>query len=67
MLHEATRRIAAAEGVEPEDYQERVFAELPMRRYAAVAEIAAAALFLAAPMSADRPALLAVTGGEVPS
>ncbi len=67
MLHEATRRIAAAEGVEPEDYQERVFAELPMRRYATVAEIAAAALFLAAPMSADRPALLAVTGGEVPS
>lgn len=67
MLHEATRRIAAAEGATLQDYERRVFAELPMRRYASVGEIAAAALFLAAPMSAARPAMLAVTGGEVPS
>jgi NAD(P)-dependent dehydrogenase (short-subunit alcohol dehydrogenase family) len=67
MLHEANRRIAAAEGVALEDYEQRVFAELPLRRFASVEEIASAALFLAAPMSASRPAVLAVTGGEVPS
>lgn len=66
MLHEANRRIAAAEGVSLQDYEQRVFAELPMMRIACVEEIAAAALFLAAPMSAARPAVLAVTGGEVP-
>lgn len=67
MLHEANRRIAAAQGLPLEDYERRVFADLPMKRLASVQEIAAAALFLAAPMAAPRPAMLAVTGGEVPS
>ncbi len=67
MLHEANRRIAAAEGVALADYEQRIFAEMPLRRFASVQEIASAALFLAAPTSAPRPVVLAVTGGEVPS
>lgn len=67
MLHEAHRRIASAEDLTLAEYEQRVFADLPMRRLGSVEEMAAAALFLAAPMSASRPAVLAVTGGEVPS
>lgn len=66
MLHEANSRIAEAQQVSLRDYERSVLADLPLGRVASVEEIAAAALFLAAPMSAPRPALLAVTGGEVP-
>jgi NAD(P)-dependent dehydrogenase (short-subunit alcohol dehydrogenase family) len=66
MLHEANRRIAAAQNVPVDDYERNTLQELPLGRLASVPEIAAAALFLAAPISVPRPSILAVTGGEVP-
>jgi NAD(P)-dependent dehydrogenase (short-subunit alcohol dehydrogenase family) len=66
MLHEANRRIAAAQGQTLDDYRQQVLRAMPLGRIGTPEEMASAALYLAAPAAAPRPAVLAVTGGEVP-
>jgi NAD(P)-dependent dehydrogenase (short-subunit alcohol dehydrogenase family) len=56
-------RFAAAQGLVPEVLLQRRRDGIPIGRFADIAEIAAAAAYLAEPHR-PRPTVLAVTGGE---
>jgi len=64
LLYAAQERFAAAQGVPAETFIAERRARIPLQRFAAVRETAAAAVYLAAP-DGPRPVLLAATGGEV--
>jgi len=64
LLYAAQERFAAAQGVSAEAFITRRRERIPVRRFAAVRETAAAAVYLAG-TDGPRPRLLAATGGEV--
>lgn len=65
LLYEAQARFAAAQGVPAQRFVAERRAGIPLRRFAAPGQTAAAAVYLAALDGGPRPALLAATGGEV--
>lgn len=64
LLFAAQERFAAARGMPAEEFIAARRARIPLRRFAAVGETAAAAVYLAG-LDGPRPTLLAATGGEV--
>ena len=65
LLFDAQARFAAAQGVPAERFVAERRAGIPLRRFAAASQTAAAAVYLAGLDGGPRPALLAATGGEV--
>lgn len=64
LLSTANERFAVAQGVSATALIQDRRSRIPIKRFAAVSETAAAALYLAAPRR-NRPTVLAATGGEV--
>lgn len=64
LFYNAQERFAVAQGVAVHEFVEKRRASIPLNRFAAVRETAAAAVYLA-DQRGPRPALLAATGGEV--
>lgn len=64
LLEDSMNGVAAAQRKSVEQYTAEILTVVPLARFARTAEIAAAALYLAEP--GLRPAVLAVSGGEVP-
>jgi NAD(P)-dependent dehydrogenase (short-subunit alcohol dehydrogenase family) len=64
LLFAAQERFAAAQGMSADDFIAQRRRRIPLERFAAVDETAAAAVYLADPTGV-RPTLLAATGGEV--
>jgi NAD(P)-dependent dehydrogenase (short-subunit alcohol dehydrogenase family) len=65
LLYDAQARFAAAQGVSAAHFVAERRDRIPLRRFAATHQTAAAAVYLAGLDGGRRPALLAATGGEV--
>jgi NAD(P)-dependent dehydrogenase (short-subunit alcohol dehydrogenase family) len=64
LLIAGQERVAAARGMATDEFLQELKDSIPVKRFASVAETAAAAIYLAAP-GRKRPLVLAATGGEV--